>query len=459
MIEQAIGVGVEDPTVFPEAAPWRSVSHPGAIWGEAETIIWWNFADSGEVSSKIVWNAQEREALEKAGCPLDPPEFELGRLSAAWERPLKYANQDLILIHPILSRGKETAEHPLWHALTAKAGSQTKAGIVRAEDAFIRSSIELAGRKFVRNPLAFVMPPPVRNEWHAPEGAISSRTEESATSLSSLLSCPLQWTLKYASKLYPGSRQSLKKSDQLIGLMAHKIAQEFFLPGEPPLPEEVSTFAKKRLNELLPIMGATLLLPGQAKELAAAKRIVPDSLAELCRFLRVERMSVIATEHSFSQRDSLSENTGIGGSIDLLAQDVLGRKVVIDLKWGFSDASRRSELEHGVAIQLAIYARHVSDEKVNVSTGYFMLRQKRYLTTDNLSGNLAKTIEGPGARETWERLQASWGRAIEDLQAGKVRATYENKKIEQNKFFDEYLLSPPKCKYCDYVGICGANNE
>jgi hypothetical protein len=410
------------------------------------------------VSSKIVWNAQEREALSQAGCPLDPAEAELGRISAAWERPLKYAKKNLLLIQPALYRGEETAAHPLWHALTARAGSKSQATVLRAEDILSQEFPELLGRRFGRNALTCMTPSPARNEWIAPERAISVREEESATSVTSLLSCPLQWTLKYASKLYPGSRQSLKKTDQLIGLMAHKIAQEIFLPGEPPLPENVSSFARKRLEELLPIMGATLLLPGQAKELAVARRIVPESLADLSRFLRTERMGIIATEYSFKEKDTLGENIGVGGSIDLLANDVHGRKVVIDLKWAFSDKERRTELEHGVALHLAIYARHVSDENVKASTGYYMLRQRKYLTTDNLSGNLARTIEGPNAKETWEKLKASWSAAMDDLGSGKVRATYENNKIEQKKFSDEYLLTPPKCKYCDYAGLCEVSN-
>jgi CRISPR/Cas system-associated exonuclease Cas4 (RecB family) len=45
-----------------------------------------------------------------------------------------------------------------------------------------------------------------------------------------------------------------------------------------------------------------------------------------------------------------------------------------------------------------------------------------------------------------------------DLGSGKVRATYENNKIEQKKFSDEYLLTPPKCKYCDYAGLCEVSN-
>ena len=73
MVEQAIDVGVSDPTAVAEAAPWRAVSHPGAVWGDAKSIVWWHFADVGESGATTVWNVLERAALTEAGCPLDEP--------------------------------------------------------------------------------------------------------------------------------------------------------------------------------------------------------------------------------------------------------------------------------------------------------------------------------------------------------------------------------------------------
>ena len=38
MIERAAGPGCKDPGIVAEAAAWRSVPHPGAIWGEIDTV-------------------------------------------------------------------------------------------------------------------------------------------------------------------------------------------------------------------------------------------------------------------------------------------------------------------------------------------------------------------------------------------------------------------------------------
>ncbi len=304
IIEQAIGVGISDPSAVAEAAPWRAVSHPGAVWAEA---IWWHFAGTGEAGSSAVWNVQEVAALKAAGCPLDEPVLALRRIAAAWERPLRYSRDRLLLIRPALAGGGETKAHPLWHSLVAKRPKILEEISCRAEGILDGSTAAFTDRTPTRAPVALVDPPKPRTEWMAPAGAVHARELESATSLATLLACPLQWTLKYAGRLYPGVRQSLPGMDNLVGTLAHKIAQEIFLPGEPPDAEAVASIAGRRLDELLPQIAATLLLPGAAGELAAARSSVPLALAELARFLRSEKLTIMGVEFDFSVPDTLSK--------------------------------------------------------------------------------------------------------------------------------------------------------
>lgn len=454
MIEQAIGTGVADPQAIAEAASWRSVSHPGAIWGEAKTIIWWNFADTGEVSPKIIWNEQEREALLKAGCPLDEPKNELNLLADAWMRPRRYAVKDLIFIRPELSAGDAGAIHPLWHSLVADNKNLEKEIGVKAESLLKDTKCLLAGRSLNRHLVPLVNLPERRSEWAAKQNSIVARSLESATSLISLLACPLQWTLTYSSKLYPGARQSLPNIDTLVGTLAHQISQEIFIPGDPPSSETVEAFAATRMEELLPQIAATLLLPGSARELAAARMAVPQALGELARFLRNEGLHIVATEYAFESPQTLAPNTGMKGSIDLLARRSSGENIVIDLKWQRSDKYRRSELKMGAAFQLAVYARHVSDENVKVATGYFMLRQKRFLTVDKLANNRSNVIQGPTAKETWDQLSSSWTTIMQDVAMGSVKATFDQAEKKLEAFSNPPFLAPPKCTYCNYAGIC-----
>jgi len=455
MLEQAIGAGVADPLAVEEAAPWRSVHHPGAIWGAAKTILWWHFADSGEAGSSTVWNMVEREALAKAGCPLDAPERASQLLAAAWERPLAHG-QKIVLVRPALAAGAETSAHPLWHSLVARSPSLEKKIAVRAEAVLSNSVAAIAGRRLVRAAVALAAAPKPRAEWKAPKNAISARSQESATSLGQMLSCPLQWTLKYAGKLYPGGRPSLPETENLVGTLSHRIAQTLLRPGAPPSPDAAEADAAALFDVLLPQVAATLLLPGAAGELADARAAIPPAIAELARFLRSEKLGIVDVEHEFSSAGTLAAHTGVNGRIDLLAKTAQGRRVVVDLKWQRSESWRRAELENGLALQLAVYARHVSDKKVDAATGYFMLRQRRFLTAAPLrSAGVATVIDGPTPKKTWDRIAASYRLAMADLTSGKVRAPFDQRDTSLADFSDPILLTRPNCKYCDYKNICG----
>jgi ATP-dependent helicase/nuclease subunit B len=82
----------------------------------------------------------------------------------------------------------------------------------------------------------------------------------------------------------------------------------------------------------------------------------------------------------------LDPSTEVDVRIDLLAQTTTGRPVVVDLKWQRRESRRRAELESGVAIQLAVYARQVTDENVRAETGFFMLRCKFACNSGPLRG-------------------------------------------------------------------------
>ena len=217
-------------------------------------------------------------------------------------------------------------------------------------------------------------------------------------------------------------RQSLPKMDNLVGTLAHRIAQEIFQPGAPPEPMAVETIAARRFDELLPRIAATLLLPGAAGELAAAKRSIPQALAELARFLRSENLTVVGVEYEFpapdTRTDTLAAGTGANGRIDLLARAPQGRLVVIDLKWQRSESRRRAELKNGVALQIAVYARHVADGQAEPATGFFMLRQKRFLTNTPLSGGMA----------TLDRRSHAQGDMGQDRRAVRIRVRRNRKR-------------------------------
>jgi hypothetical protein len=429
MIEQVIGAGVSDPTALAEAAPWRTVAHPGAIWGPANTIIWWHFADNGEIAQRAIWDSDEREALKQVGVLLDDPSPALRRISHAWERPVRHARKKLILVRPSMAGGEEVKSHPLWHALVAGRPDLEKRIGARAETILSEPAPQFAGRILIRREVEPGLLPKRRAEWSAPADRIAPREFESASSLSSLLSCPLQWTLNYVSSLEGGVRQSLAGGDALFGTLAHKIAETLFKPGAPPDPGEAVILARALLEEFLPQMAATLLLPGAARDLATARQAIPEAQAELARFLRANKLSVVAMEKEFKDAGTLDASTGIRGWIDLLAKDENGRHVVIDLKWQRTDKYRRKEIADGIAIQLAVYARHVGDAKTDVPTGYFRRVLRPHIEIDVL---LLR------AERPWPEAQPAVGQRIApvDVLGGPVTHDMETEGIVPRAAFE-----------------------
>ena len=168
MIEQVIGAGVSDPTALAEAAPWRAVAHPGAIWGPADTAIWWHFADNGEIAQRAIWDSDEREALKQAGSPIDDPSLALRRIASAWERPVRHARKKLILVRSSMAGGEEVKSHPLWHALVAgRPGLEMRIG-ARAETILFEPAPQFAGRILIHREVEPGSLPERRGEWSAP---------------------------------------------------------------------------------------------------------------------------------------------------------------------------------------------------------------------------------------------------------------------------------------------------
>ena len=277
---------------------------------------------------------------------------------------------------------------------------------------------------------------------------------KSASSLASLLSCPMKWTLNYASALQGSARQALAGGDALFGTLAHRVAQELFQPGAPPDPDSTVALAREKLEQLLPEIAATLLLPGAARDLANARVAIPEALGELARFLHMNALTVAATEQGFEQDAALGPNTGIRGAIDLLASDRAGRAIVIDLKWQRTDKYRRKEIADGVAIQLAVYAKNIDPNTQDAATGYFMLRQKRFLTGAKSFDGPVIAVEGDSPKETWRRVHDGWRTIMDELASGRVRAQFALKKVSQDEFDDVALMTPPKCAYCDFSVFC-----
>jgi transposase len=70
-----------------------------------------------------------------------------------------------------------------------------------------------------------------------------------------------------------------------------------------------------------------------------------------------------------------------------------------------------------------LWGFRVLAERDDAAAGYFALRQQRFLTTAPMPGARTEIVDGPSARETWEKASRSFAAAVGDLAAGERNAS------------------------------------
>ncbi len=73
IIDQALDEGHDNPAAFAEAAHWRSIVHPGAVWAPVDLVLWWDFADAGELLLAFLGLGRSAPSLRTLGaCSTNP---------------------------------------------------------------------------------------------------------------------------------------------------------------------------------------------------------------------------------------------------------------------------------------------------------------------------------------------------------------------------------------------------
>ena len=259
VIDQALDLGHPNPASQAEAASWRSVPHPGAVWAPRDAVVWWNFVATREGATRSPWTEAERAELAAAGCPADDVTVAARAASAAWERSVLNARERVLFVSGGPVCASDDGMHPLSHRLRpALDRVATRIGL---ETALRVPGFDLAGIPIERRAVEARTLPGARFVWTVPDGfaARLADTAESATSLENLFSCQLMWALRHVARLRPGRVRSIPDANQLLGNLAHALAREVFTPGDPPGRDE----AERRTVELL---------EGRIDELAAPLR-------------------------------------------------------------------------------------------------------------------------------------------------------------------------------------------
>jgi ATP-dependent helicase/nuclease subunit B len=454
VIDQVLSDGDRDPRAAAEAVRGRRVvPHPGALWGKADVVVWWDFRDAGERPERLPWSADERAELARHGVHLDEPQVAARAASTAWERAVEQAGERLLFVTTGLDGTSDETRHPLAHRLAPALRALARREPL--EEALDGPLLDLAGLGIPRVPIPKRALPEQRGLWSTPIGfaARHDGRRESATSLEALFECPMKWALQHVAGVRPGRVRSVPDADRLLGNVAHALAADLFGSGPPPLAHEVEARVAAELDGYLDAMALPLRLEEHSVELIQARRRLPRALATLATTLRENDLVVDAAEHRFSL-----EVEGLGtltGFIDLVTVDAHGRPAVVDLKWTRSARRRTEELARGQAVQLAVYgaaagAAAGADRDASPRAGYFLLRQRRFLTPPSAALRGTPVDDAPDLGETWRQVLDAWRDARADVLVGTLRA--------RGVLLDEDDVTAQArevhCEWCDYATLC-----
>lgn len=455
MIEQVLSDGAQNPDHVATAGGLRCVRHPAAIWGRVSRLIWWDFKGPGDRVQAPPWDDAERRALEAAGCWLEAASACAGRIGWSYANAVQWADDRLLFICPALSGGEETVSHPLahhLHPLTAPAGRTVRWGAERLLNEAVHA---VAGRDLVRDLVAVVTPPRGRAHWNLPAAAIAKLEgrQESATSFERLADCQMRWMLLDVLRLSRGRFSEIPGPDQLLGNLAHEIANRILQPGPVPDADEVLRHVDAVFDELLSAIATPLQQPEYAGELAAARARVPEALAQLARLLREKGLTVVGTE--LDRAADFADGLSVKGRIDLIVEHPADGLGVIDLKWTKSAKRRRSELVEGRALQLATYGAIANPAGgPPVPGAYYLLNQRRLIGQQGTVVADEDIDTDRSLGDTWTDLVSTW-RAWRDLaRGGTVVASGVWEAAYHLPAGLGIAPGAEPCRYCELTGLC-----
>ena len=440
------------------------VSHPGAVLGAFDTVVWWGFVASvaGAVAGPV-WRTAERRALAAAGVEVDEPATRQRARTAAWVRPLLAARERVVLVAFETLDGEEEALHPVWDEI----GGRLR---LRDEDVAALTADWRRALPLGRGSTPIVLPEQThgvvpaaaeRAVWRVDGTLLPPRSTESASSLESLLGCPLRWALRYRANLRPEGVAALPDGNLLFGTLAHGLLEDFLLEHRDalPAPAEARRLIEERFDEAVEAEAATLLQPGMTETMQRVRFQTARAGAVLVGAIsgggyRVEGCEVEVSGGTFAGAE-------LSGFVDLLLSHPEHGTVVVDLKWG-GWSFRKKLLEQGHALQLAVYAHAFrKGSGLLPPTAFFILSEARFLTLYRGLFEPAVVVEGPTMEEALAAAEETFGEVRMELEAGELVATplLEEASPQAERRADYPLELGPPCRFCDFGGICGVALE
>ncbi len=450
VIDAALGEG-EKRRKASRGMLWTVLDEPGQLWGEADTVIWWNAVDEGTAPREsVVWSREERAWLETRGFALSDVEAERRFQEEGASCPFFFARR-LIMVTPRFRHGEETAPHPLKLRLDAVAerlgirspfpepvsAAEVLAGSDRQKENSDtpKENVDERFGGFWRQE---------REKLPQPEAALPETDRKrhlqmperlSPSTLETLLACPLRWYLQYVLHL-SDDEESLLPDAVVKGNMAHEAAEQVFREGATPDEETLLALLQKQAR----VRGARMAHPGRIGELRGMAAALHRALR---RFIAVADREGYRFHSAEQTAQAKFQDVLLRGRYDLAFARAgeASPSLIVDMKWSRRSAYRKS-VDEGMAVQLAAY-QYLLKHGAENGEGAADVRDAWYVLLPQAG------IVRVGDSATEPDLEKQWDKVAEELEATLsamregVLAVHEEQKQDST------------CTYCAFRFLCG----
>lgn len=436
--------------LFPHQAGLARVGGPECLVDKAKNVIWWSFnQETAQPAFEDPFSSKEKRALAQEGVKLPDPGKQAERSAMRWQRPHFLTESTLLLVCPQNSTaGEEQFPHPFWDELTGKIENKGKTTPLQKRE--IISSAKPKKQK--RNAAALPKP---QHFWRLEQPELLTKPSwESPSSLSSLLSCPLQWIVNYQARLSSGLTASLAEPEELEGWFVHEIVARVLeiCRQKPQKMRNATDEAERIFEEQGPTIAAKFFLPGFDHVRAKVRNTTKETAKQILHIVEQGGFGIESVEQTYSQELPNFEYN-LEGTPDLVLNSPLA---VLDMKRGGINF-RQGEIENGTSVQLAVYARLLvtNDEQTFPPAGYFMLWPEQLITAYPQAFPRALHIQGPALEQTWQAVTKGYVSTWNELEQGEVRVPGTDPEAANESTIENGRLILAPCSFCDLDIICG----
>ncbi len=460
----AVGSGSDLAAFVGESGRPAVASTPDGVTTPSADVVWWGFVlDAGPGPAPEPWTGAEREALLRSGVTLPTPGERRAIEADGWRQPILAARERAVLVRWRLAGAEPIAPHAIFDELSTRVADGALAACATSSERLLNGTAASAPWKVATTSVAPQGLMAQRPAWTVPPETLAPMAKLSASVLESYLGCPFRWALHYQAKLEPGGGVNLPKGNRLLGDFAHRILQDM-LCGPEKIPfakakgADAGAWATKAFDARVGVEATPLVLRGGEVELDRARTLVANAAASLLEFLKRAGWKPVEAE-----REVIGTFAGhpASGYIDLVVEKD-GAEAVVDLKLS-GLKYRQEELEAGHALQTALYASLLKKGgKALPPSGFFILEDGQFLTTEPQAFSGATVVDGPGSQATlkgseewfkyWTKVLAQGVLPVLHEQlpwAAQVTAAAGPPPEE-----DSLARRPPPCRFCDYQTIC-----